>query len=109
MEDSTQLEKLLGEWLKAGMAEAESFSEMEWVARERLQEIGRQVVGNMLTAEGTEPPARSVPCPCGAEAEYVRQREATLRTVVGKVKYQRAYYVCGTCREGSIRWMKDWG
>lgn len=54
MEDTTQLEKMLSEWLKAGLEEAESWSEMERVARERLQEMGRHAFERMLAGERTQ-------------------------------------------------------
>jgi len=101
MEDTTQLEKMLSEWFKTEMDEPDSLSEMEQVVRERLQEIGRRAFERTLNEENSETPAKTVPCQCGAEARYVRQRETTLHTVLGKVRCQRAYYVCETCHQGT--------
>jgi hypothetical protein len=100
MEDTIQLEKMLSEHFAECLAGAESLTEMEQVARVRLLEVGRRAFEQWLSTEASEEVVRQVACECGGEAVYVRQREATLRTVLGKVKYRRAYYLCAACRHG---------
>ena len=100
MEDTTQLETMLSEHFAEQLAEPGSLTEMEQVARLSLLEVGRRAFEQWLAAEASEQPVRRVPCVCGGEAAYVRQREATLRTVLGKVSYQRAYYLCASCGRG---------
>ena len=100
MEDTTELEKILSGHFAGQLTEPESLTEMEQVARVSLLEVGRGAFEQWLSAEGSEEVVRHVPCECGGEAGYVRQREATLRTVLGKVSYRRAYYLCPTCGRG---------
>ena len=100
MEDTTQLEKMLSKHFAEQLIEPESLGKMEQIAREVLLEVGRRAFEEWLRTEAWEEVSGAIPCECGGEAKYVREREATLRTVVGKVNYQRAYYVCGTCRKG---------
>jgi hypothetical protein len=73
---------------------------MEQTARKSLQEIGQGALKKWLRAEGEKGEGETITCQCGAEAEYVRQRKATLRTVLGKVNYQRSYYSCPACGRG---------
>lgn len=101
MEDTTQLETMLSEHFAQQLAEAESLTEMEQVARASLLEVGRRAFEQWLSAEASsEQVVRQVACACGGEAAYVRQRDATLRTVLGKVNCQRAYYLCPACGRG---------
>lgn len=100
MEDTTGLEKMLSEHFSQQVAEATSLTEMEQVARRSLQEVGRRALERWLEAEGAKAANRTVACECGAEAGYVRQRVAMLRTVLGEVSYRRADYVCPCCRKG---------
>jgi hypothetical protein len=100
MEDTTQLEKMLSEHFAAQLAEPESLTEMEQVARVSLLEVGRRAFEQWLSAEVSEEVVGRVLCECGGEAAYVRQRDATLRTILGKVSYRRAYYLCPACGRG---------
>lgn len=101
MEDTTPLEEMLSAWFEAGLSEPESLRQMEQVVRERLLEIGRRAFERWLTAEAAEYPAARVVCECGGEAGYIRQRGGQLRTIVGVVRYQRGYYVCPVCHQGT--------
>lgn len=44
--------------------------------------------------------AATVVCPCGGPARYHDHRSKTLRTVVGPVEFERAYYLCPHCHQG---------
>ena len=100
MEDTTQLEKLLSEYFAEQLAEPASLTEMEQTARACLLEVGRGAFEEWLSAVRTDEESGSLRCECGAETTYVRQRKASLRTVLGRVEYQRAYHVCGACGKG---------
>ncbi len=100
MNDTIQMEEMLGEYLAGQLAEPESLSEIEQTARKSLQEIGRGAVEKWLRAEAEKGEEKTIICQCGAEAGYVRQRKATLRTVLGRLSYQRSYYVCPACGRG---------
>jgi hypothetical protein len=57
-------------------------------------------MGQWLAAQDEKYPAAQDECACGSQANYVRRREGVSLTLVGRVKYRRAYYVCPACHEG---------
>ncbi len=86
------------ESLKTGF----SLSELEQEIRHQMVEAGRQALAQCLANQQEKYPAATSPCPsCGKDAAYVRQREGTLRTILGQVKYQRSYYLCNDCHKGT--------
>jgi hypothetical protein len=73
-------------------------------AEERVAELSRQVGQEVLAAGLSarygrhEGPSR---CQCGAEERFEGYRGRTITTVLGPVRYRRAYYrcrACGSCR-----------
>jgi len=77
-----------------------SLSEMERRIREALLRLGQFLLGAwVMLQEGSYPPQR-LACRCGGEAEYLGKREAVLLTLLGRVTYKRAYYVCARCHQG---------
>ena len=78
----------------------QSMSEMERGTREMLLKLGQFLMGAWLGMQEEQDPPQQITCACGRQAEYQFRREGTLLTIVGQVKYRRAYYVCETCREG---------
>lgn len=101
MENTTELGRLLSKALQEEIEEPESVSQMEQAIRERLVEIGRQALSEWLRDAAAEQPERTLSCPhCGEEAQYERRREGQLRTVLGIVRYRRAYYRCQHCGKG---------
>jgi hypothetical protein len=77
-----------------------SLSDMERQVRAALLRLGQFLLGAwIMLQEGPYPPSR-IACPCGGEAAYLSKREATLLTLLGRVTYQRAYYVCPRCHKG---------
>jgi hypothetical protein len=82
------------------MSTPRSLSEMERRLREALLRIGQFLLAAWVTLqEGPYPPQR-IACRCGGEAEYRCKREAVLLTLLGRVTYKRAYYVCARCHQG---------
>jgi len=77
-----------------------SLSEMERRIREALMQVGRFLLSAWLALQEGPYPAPRVACRCGAEAEYLSKREAVLFTLLGRVTYRRAYYVCPRCHRG---------
>jgi len=99
--DSTPIAELMLEGLKEEGGGAKGLSEMEQRVRAVLVGIGRLVLGLWLAGLEERYPAARVTCPhCKGEAVYVRRREGQVVTVFGRVKYRRAYYICGACRQG---------
>jgi hypothetical protein len=76
-------------------------SQMERDVRTMLLKQGRFLLGAWLAMLDQPYPAESIPCPCGGEALYQFRREGTLLTVLGQVTYERAYYLCPVCHQGS--------
>jgi hypothetical protein len=76
-------------------------SQMERDIRTMLLKQGRFLLGAWLAMLDQAYPTESIPCPCGGEALYQFRREGTLLTVLGQVTYERAYYLCPACHQGS--------
>lgn len=91
-------EELMREWiLEEGMKPA-SLSEMEQNIREAMKQWGHVFLKLWLELLSCTYTSSEWECPCCAEkAMYERQREASVRSLFGKVSYQRAVYVCGNC------------
>jgi len=70
-------------------------------AEERVAELSREMGQVMLSAGLSEAygrhagPAR--PCLCGQCQRFVNYRQRTLMTLLGPVRYERAYYHCASC------------
>jgi hypothetical protein len=83
-----------------GGASADSLSAMEVEVKQMLQEVGNAALGEWLEAQDGKYPADEQTCACGAKAAYVRRREGVSLTLLGRVQYRRAYYLCGACHTG---------
>lgn len=77
-----------------------SLSEMERSIRAMLLQLGQFLLGAWLAMHESHYADDSIPCSCGGRAEYQFKREGELRTVLGRITYKRAYYVCATCHSG---------
>ncbi len=66
--------------------------------RGAMHRAGTHVVGHLLSLESAHPPW--VPCPCGAEAHFHSRRSRRLLTALGRVEFERAYYICPGCHQG---------
>jgi hypothetical protein len=77
-----------------------SLSHMERDIRAMLVELGSFLLSAWVMMLDEPYPAERIPCPCGAEATYQSQREATLLTIMGQITYKRAYYLCPHCHQG---------
>jgi len=71
-------------------------------AEERVSELSRQVGQEVLSAGLSEAYGKhcgtSRPCECGHWQRFVDYRPRTLTTLVGPVRYRRAYYRCSACK-----------
>ena len=78
--------------------ELTSLSQMERDIRASLKALGAVWLGEWLRMLSRHYTASEWECcECGALARYERRRKATLYTMLGKVSYKRAVYVCETC------------
>jgi hypothetical protein len=79
----------------------DSLSQMERNVREAMLKLTNYLLSNWLALQNEHYPPATVACRCGATAQYRDQREGVLFTVVGRIVYRRAYYVCDTCHQGT--------
>jgi hypothetical protein len=80
--------------------EATSITEIEQKVQGAVREIGSFWVSAWLEQlEGVTVPAE-VSCSCGGKARYVRRRRGVVLTVMGRVRFRRAYYLCARCHCG---------
>lgn len=84
-----------------GPVEAESLSELEVSLREMSHQLGGEALRQCLEAQTPKYPEDEVRCAhCDEAARYVRRREGTSITLLGRVRYRRPYYLCGSCGQG---------
>ncbi len=76
-----------------------TIAQIETGIREALRQIGMQALGIFLSSMQTTP-ASEIACTCGGILKYQRMRPATVISVFGKVRYERAYYAGCSCKEG---------
>ena len=71
---------------------------VETAVRRTMHRAGAAVVSELLSSSETVP--RQAPCACGQQASYHDTRPKQFTTVVGEVRFERAYYVCSACARG---------
>jgi len=78
--------------------------------RESLREIGEKALVRFLeNADKEWEGVSKIECTCGGKLKYQRKRPATIWSVFGKVKYERAYYAGCRCGKGERHWMRNMG
>ena len=82
-------------WRKTGKLDLEA---VEMVTRSAAHHIGASVLSQILSL--SEPVPEEVACRCGHQARYHDTRPKQLQTVVGRVRFERAYYHCPHCHQG---------
>jgi hypothetical protein len=76
-------------------------SDMERDIRTMLLKQGRFLLSAWLALLEETYPDKAIPCSCGGQAQYQYRREGTLLTMLGQVTYERAYYLCPECHQGT--------
>lgn len=71
---------------------------LEMATRSGLHRAGAAVLTGLLAEAGS--PAREATCVCGQQARYHDQRPKQLLSVLGPLRFHRAYYVCPECHRG---------
>lgn len=103
MNDITTIVEKITELVKTRLNHSEksvTMTEIERTTRELLLELGRQVVEKTTQGMAQKYPEETSECACGQKATYIRQRNAQLRTLFGKLNVKRAYYLCDGCHTG---------
>jgi hypothetical protein len=90
------LARTLGSWVQA---EPRTLQAQEEQIVRQLHELGLALLAGLLTV-ASPPTARTILCPCGAQARYRRMRPATVTTLLGHLTYSRATYSCASCHQG---------
>lgn len=94
MNNITKIAKMVSEFVTTKLDKETTLTTIEQTTRSVIQEIGRQAIEMSVNSMNSPYPERVVTCSCGKEAAYVRQREARLYTIFGKLQVRRAYYLC---------------
>jgi hypothetical protein len=79
---------------------AASLSAMEVSVKQMVHEVGNAVLRQWMEAQDGKYPADSQAWACGQTAGYVRRWEGVSLTLLGRVSYRRAPYVCRHCHTG---------
>jgi hypothetical protein len=94
-----QVLQVTGELFGGGLPH--SLSAMERQTRAAVMTMGRFLLGAWLQGLDETYPESEVSCRCGGKAHYQCRRGGELLTVLGTVHYERAYYLCATCHQGT--------
>ncbi len=100
MNDNTKIIGMFSELVEQQLDADAPMTDIEQKTRTLLHAIGRQSIEQVIENRRPQYPAAVSPCTCGAQAEYVRQRETRLHTLFGKLSVKRAYYLCPACHTG---------
>ena len=108
MEDISRLGMQFGQYVQqvtfdllTTMPQPDSLSQMERGVREAMLKLTNYLLSDWLALQNDRYPPATCACRCGATAQYRDQREGVLFTVVGRIVYRRAYYLCETCHQGT--------
>jgi hypothetical protein len=75
-----------------------SMAALEQAALALGQRVAQLALAEPLRQAGTGYTASSRPCDCGRKQRFQRYSSKTMRTLIGEVAYERAYYRCRHCR-----------
>ena len=78
-----------------------SLSAMEQSTRAAMLKLGNFLLSGWLALQNDRYPSQTLPCRCGATTRYHGLREGVLFTILGRVVYHRAYYLCEACHQGT--------
>ena len=91
------LTRTLSTWMHE---QEHSLAEVEHQVVRLLKELGASLVADLCTLAAPADPPPSIPCACGQEAAYQRERPAQVTTLLGPIHIQRSYYLCAACGQG---------
>jgi uncharacterized protein UPF0236 len=92
---------LLTRTLSTWMQEQEhTLAELEQHIVRLLKELGASLLASLCAVAAPADPSASIPCACGHQAAYQRQRKAQVTTLLGPITIWRSYYLCAQCGMG---------
>lgn len=110
MEYMPSIAQLLCLSVESEVEKGVSLSEVEQEIRRQMIEAGRQALGTYLQKQRPKYPDSTTTCQhCGEKCRYVRIRSGRLHTILGQVEYERAYYLCEGCHQGTYPLDKSLG
>ena len=74
----------------------------ESAIRASMHQAGAAALTQILQFPPPPESQRSLPCPCGHQAQYKEQRSKPVLTIVGLVTVMRPYYLCSGCHVGQF-------
>ena len=86
-----EIERLLGADAEQTLGD---FEAAETAVRTAVLAVAARLVAQRLNADHTDQHAAGLPCGCGHTARYAGRRAKTIRTALGAMTLQRAYYHC---------------
>ena len=96
-ERMTLLTRTLSTWMQE---QPHTLAELEQHLLRLLKELGANLLADLATLAAPAVPPPSIPCRCGQQATYQRQRAAHVTTLLGPISIVRPYYLCATCQHG---------
>jgi hypothetical protein len=75
---------------------------VEMAVRSALHQAGAAALTQLLQFPAPAADQRTLPCPCGRQAQYREQRSKSILTTVGPVEVSRPYYLCSHCQQGQF-------
>lgn len=91
----------LEEAMELAVREEATLQELEVTTVRGMKRIGQRFLQILIEACRNQEPRRQMACRCGGQAVYQREREGTTITMMGQVRFVRAYYLCEACSEGT--------
>jgi hypothetical protein len=102
----------LMETIRKAVLEGDEIREADLLVREGMGEVGRELLGEILTLRGRkETYGSEIKCKCGGKAVFKQYRSHEIGTILpGKtVRINIAYYVCEACHEGTTPLLNELG
>ena len=96
-EAAREIERLLG---ADATQTLDDFEAAETAVRTAVLAVAARFVAQRLNADHSDQHAAGLPCRCGHTARYAGRRAKTVRTALGAMTLERAYYHCASCRTG---------
>jgi hypothetical protein len=97
MEQIATLTRTLSDWMQQ---QEHTLAEAEQHVVRLLKQVGSTLLTGVCSLAAPAHPATSIPCTCGQEATYQRQRNAQVTTLLGPISIPRPYYLCAACGHG---------
>jgi len=98
---ANEAERLLVQAAAEIKASPAQLGAIEKDVRDGVFSIGAAVLAGAIRLWGTGYAGSRKMCVCGKTQKYMNDRERSMVSLLGKLRYQRAYYWCAECSESS--------